>query len=292
MATKDNKYVNVSKKEPWFGLGRQLDFYSWSARIAILMTGGSILASLLWQTMHGAGAEESTEKSLYMGLIVFFTWLIAEELDPERHTGGVIGGGIALVMCLTLGVGNPVILLWMLFIIRLISRTSGSRHMIGDNILLLGISYFLCREGLWLVPTLTGVAYLLESQLKDGYFRSLYLSGLAFAIVAFATPSIGKPNLDVMYFYLMSVTFILFLPAITMAGVSKFLGERDRKPINPRRLQAALGCYLLFNFVLCWFHGNMIALDLAPTWAAGMGVGLGLLSLTIQKIMFKDKKEK
>jgi len=47
----------------------------------------------------------------------------------------------------------------------------------------------------------------------------------------------------------------------------------------------------VFNFLLAWFHGDQVALDMAPAWAAAMGVGAYLLSMAVQKAIF-DKKEK
>ncbi|MFA7068420.1 MAG: hypothetical protein WC127_05540, partial [Acidaminococcaceae bacterium] len=205
--------------------------------------------------------------------------------------GGIIGGGISLIIAFTLGMGNVLTLLWLVFIMRLISQTSGCRHKAGDNAILIIISYFLGKDGLWLYPTLTGVAYVLESQLKGGYYRSLYIGGLAFAVTAMANIRHTPVVISSIYLYLMAITFILFLPAISMAAITKFKGEKNNIPINPRRLQVAQGLFLVFNFLLAWFHGDEVALDMTPAWAAAMGVGIYLLSLAIQKAIF-DKKEK
>lgn len=71
-----------------------------------------------------------TETAMYFGLntaaAFFFSWLIAQELDPDRKLGGIIGGGLSIVVALTLGEGNVLVLLWPLFILRMLNRTSGS----------------------------------------------------------------------------------------------------------------------------------------------------------------------
>lgn len=121
-----------------------------------------------------------TETAMYFGLntaaAFFFSWLIAQELDPDRKLGGIIGGGLSIVAALTLGEGNVLVLLWLLFILRMLNRTSGSRHKIGDNVFLIFIAYWLGKDGYWLYPVLTGTAYIIESQdqgriLQEPVFR-------------------------------------------------------------------------------------------------------------------------
>ena len=139
-----------------------------------------------------------------------FSWLIAQELDPDRKLGGIIGGGLSIVAALTLGEGNVLVLLWLLFILRMLNRTSGSRHKIGDNVFLIFIAYWLGKDGYWLYPVLTGTAYIIESQIRGGYYRSLYLGGLAFAVTAMADTSMKAHSLSMIYVYLMALCFICF----------------------------------------------------------------------------------
>jgi len=290
---KRNKFLDMGRNEEggYFGLGRMIDFSDGVTRLALLLTALTAILATVFKTMHG----ESSDAAAYFGFNVamqfFFVFLLAQELDPDRKMGGIIGGGISIVMALTLGVGNVLTLLWLVFIMRLISQTSGCRHQAGDNAILIIVAYFLGKDGLWLFPALTGVAYVLESQIKGGYYRSLYIGGLAFAVTATANVSHEPVVISSIYLYLMAITFVLFLPAISMAAITKFKGEKNRVPIMPVRLQMAQGAFLVFNFLLTWFHGDEAALDMVPSWAAAIGVGAYLLSLAVQKAIF-EKKEK
>ncbi|MEG0831368.1 MAG: hypothetical protein RSF75_03375, partial [Acidaminococcaceae bacterium] len=191
MATKkENKFLTKAQTEGgFFGLGRAIDFDDGVTRIALLITILTSVAATIWQTSQGVDSEASVYFGVNTAAAFLFAWLIAQELDPDRKLGGIIGGGIAVVMSLALGVGNIIALLWLLFILRLLNRTSGSRHKIGDNAIILVIAYWLGRDGYWLYPTLTGLAYIVESQIQNGYFRSLYVGGLAFALTAMANMS-------------------------------------------------------------------------------------------------------
>lgn len=292
MAKKDNKYSNVMTEESSgsiFGLGRPIDFMDGLTRIAMLCTILTAIAATVWKTMGGS----STEDAMYFGVntaaAFFFSWLIAQELDPDRRLGGIIGGGLSIVTMLSLGEGNPLVLLWLLFILRMFTRTSGSRHKMGDNALIIFIAYWLGRDGYWLYPVLTGTAYILESQIKGGYYRSLYLGALAFAVTVMADTSMKAHSLSIIYVYLMAVCFILFLPEIRMAAVTQAKGDYDGKRIIPQRLQVAQAAFLLIGFSVPWMHGDPQAAALTPAWMAGIGVGVYLLTEAIQKAMFEKK---
>lgn len=290
---KKNKFLDFSRDESggYFGLGRAIDFSDGVTRLALVLTALTAILATVFKTMQGVSSDTSAYFGLNVALQFFFVFLLAQELDPDRKLGGIIGGGISVAMAFTLGVGNILTLLWLVFIMRLISQTSGCRHKAGDNALLIIAAYFLGKDGLWLFPALTGVAYVLESQIKGGYYRSLYIGGIAFAVTATANVSHAPVVISSIYLYFMAITFILFLPAISMAIATKFKGEQNNVAISPVRLQMAQGVFLVFNFLLTWFHGDEAALDMAPSWAAAIGVGSYLLSMAVQKAIF-DKKEK
>jgi hypothetical protein len=86
-------------------------------------------------------------------------------------------------------------LLWALFVIRMFNRTSGSRHKLGDNIIILVAAFWLGKHDLWLMPGLTAACYVLESQIKEGYFRSLYMAGIACAMYLFVERPAVTPGL-------------------------------------------------------------------------------------------------
>ena len=100
MGKKDNKYSNAAtslSEGGIFGLGRPIDFTDGITRIALICTILTSVAATFWKTMGGA----DTETAMYFGLntaaAFFFSWLIAQELDPDRKLGGIIGGGLSIV---------------------------------------------------------------------------------------------------------------------------------------------------------------------------------------------------
>ena len=170
MAKKTNKFLRVNTEDGYFGLGRGIDFQNVLNRLAIIIVLLSSVAATMWKSFSGATSEASAYFGLNTAAAVLFAWLIAQELDPDRKLGGVIAAIVALVFAVLLGVGNVMPLLRLLFILRLLNRTSGAIHKIGDNILLL----LLLLTLLLLIILFRLFHALQKNQILSLYFFSLY----------------------------------------------------------------------------------------------------------------------
>lgn len=289
MSKKSNKYAGDPPKQelvganPYLGLGRPIDLYDGVTRIAMLCTILSAVAVTIWKTMAGVGSYDAAMAGIGTALGFLFSFMIAQELDPDRKLGGIVGGGLTIIASLVLGEGNILVMLWLLFVLRMLNRTSGDRHRIVDNLIIIGSAVWLGTDGAWLYPLMTGAIYAVESQITGGYFRSLYLAGVAMAGAAVANYESAAPVLSVIYVYIMSFTFIIFLPEIRAAAFTQFKADKSGKRISPRRLQVAQGMFLFIGFFLPYFHGDDQALALLPAFMAAIGCGCYLFVDLLQK---------
>jgi len=298
MAKKENKFVKINRTEDTssenFGLGRPFDFDDRFNRLAIMGALVTTIIMLALRQITGTMTGSVMLDGVSYAAGFFFAYLIAREVDPEpgREWGALLSAFIALAGEAAMGVDiNGVVgLLWVLFICRMLNRTSGSRHRIGDNIIILGAAFWMGREGFWLFPLITGACYILESQIKEGYFRSLYLSGIAFAMSAVIGRGSEVPVLSTTYLYLMGIAFILFLPQFSMVPFSTARDDRHHRPLIPSRLQCAQGIFLLGVGLLIYFGGNAAGVIFIPCIAVAMGTGLYLLVYLLRKKQ-EEKKQ-
>lgn len=298
MTKKSNKYTSVIDRDQGgkFGLGRPFYFDNWNNRIAVLLSLIATIAVLTLKQVTGTATGSVLNDGVNYGVAFFFSYLIAQELDPEpgRELGGILAGILSLVACLAMGTSQDsvVALLWMLFMVRMFNRTSGSRHRIGDNVIMIVAALFLGKQGFWLVPVVTGLGYILESQITDGYQKSLYLGGLAFATCIFVDRPTGVvPLLDVTYVYLMGVALVLFLPEFTAARITKAKGDRDNRVISFRRLQTGQAFFVLSTFLIIWFGGNEAAVLMLPCVMTAIGCGVWLLFWLMMKKVFNKGED-
>lgn len=291
MSKKSNKYAGFQAVEDttgvgaYIGLGRPIDLEDNTTRMAIAGAMLSMAAVTAWQMMGDIDVWDAAFTGLGAALGFLFSYMIAQELDPDRKFGGIIGGVLTMIATAYLGEGNIIVALWLLFILRMLNRTSGSRHKIGDNIIIIVIAAWLGREGYWLYPLITASAYALETQIPGGYFRSWYLAGLTLCTCFFADFNFLVQNLSMIYVYIMCATFIIFLPEIRAAVLTEAKGDRNNKRISPKRLQMAQGVFLMIVVALGYLGGDKQAQSLIPAYMAAIGCGLYLVPA-----LMKNKK--
>jgi hypothetical protein len=290
----ENKYLkNRGKVTSYLGLNKGIDLTDFPTSFALAASIVIAVVTVIVNAFFGVAFEDGAYLGLILASTYFFTWLLANELDPGRRVGGLIGGFIALAMYFVLGSGNPIVLLWLMFIVRMFNRTTGSGPQMGDNVIIIFMAYYLSRGGFWLYPVVTGLAYAADSQLKRGSFRNLYLAALCFGITAISSDNLATTiNLNLTYVILMGVTVVLFLPAISMATYVKGRDERNNFDLDSRRIQAGQAAFLFGSILISWFSGNSQAVSFAPAWAGAIGIGLYLFYIAVQNSRNKSKDDK
>ena len=296
MAKKGNKYKGYEPGEAYdptgiskyLGLGRPIDFGEKVNKIAMLATIFICVAVTLWKTSSGMDSGEAVMFSMTSGLGFLLSYIIALELDPDRQLGGLIGGALTVLGYYFFGAGNITVMLWLLFILRMLNRSSGDRHRIGDNVIIIASAVWLGKEGFWVYPLLTGAAYILESQIKGGYFRSLYLAGISLAGLIIAEFSKESVVLTMDMIVLNCFAIILFLPEIRIAEYTQAKGDKNGKRLIPKRLQATMGFFCMLLVAAIFLHGNEAGKQLLPGTMAAIGCGLYLLvALMRHQVVFK-----
>ena len=285
MAKKGNKYKGYEPGEvydptgisKYLGLGRPIDFGEKVNKVAMLTTIFICVAVTLWKTSSGMDSGEAVMFSMTSGLGFLLSYIIALELDPDRQLGGLIGGALTVLGYYFFGAGNITVMLWLLFILRMLNRSSGDRHRIGDNVIIIASAVWLGKEGFWVYPLLTGAAYILESQIKGGYFRSLYLAGISLAGLIIAEFSKESVVLTMDMIVLNCFAIILFLPEIRIAEYTQAKGDKNGKRLIPKRLQATMGFFCMLLVAAIFLHGNEAGKQLLPGTMAAIGCGLYLL---------------
>ena len=296
MAKKGNKYKGYEPGEvydptginKYLGLGRPVDFGQKVNKLAMLATIFICVAITLWKTSSGMDSGEAVMFSMTSGLGFLLSYMIAQELDPDRQLGGIIGGILTVVGYYFFGAGNFMVLIWLLFILRMLNRSSGDRHRIGDNIIIIGSAVWLGKEGFLVYPLLTGAAYILESQIKGGYFRSLYLAGISLAGLIIAEFSKEATVLTLEMILLNCAAIIIFLPEVRIAEYTQAKGDKNGKRLIPKRLQATMGFFCMMLVAAIFLHGNEAGKQLLPGTMAALGCGLYLLvALMRHQVSFK-----
>jgi hypothetical protein len=234
-----------------------------------LLSGGALLESALW----GIGA----------GFVLFLTWALGRELDPDHDLSAFVGVGLALVALLLPDTPSLLVVLWLLLVLRLVSRTVGLPAKPLDSLAVLGLGAWLTWQGYWMVGLLTAIAFLLDGLLSPPLRYHLFASGLTLAATVILSifhedvAMISGPTMPVVLSSLVMAG--LFLIVIATSRQLKAVGDASGEPLNPRRVQAAQVLALLTALLFAWWAGASGVEALLPLWAAMIGVSLYRLAV-------------
>lgn len=302
MSKKENKYKDYNKHKEvynptglaeYMGLGRAIDFDNYPTRLALLFTILCGVAEVFYQGhFNGLSSGAAIAFGANAGLSFLLSFMLAVELDPDRRAGGLLGGFLSVLGVHFLGVGNAIVLLWLLWILRMLNRTAGDRHRMVDDIIILGCAWYLGVNEFWIYPLLTAAAFIVETQLPGGFFGSYFLAAMAFACTFFAKISFEPANLSITYIYICGLAFILYLPELKIASFCRALGDKDGQELYKVRLWASQGCFIMIILSLIIMHGDKQAITNLPAVMAAIGCGIFLIYDLVINKPYNDRRKR
>jgi hypothetical protein len=244
-----------------------------AALTLVVAIGGAIL-----RLLSGAAPLESVQWGIGAGLVLFLTWALGRELDPDHDLSAFVGAGLALIALLIVESPSLLVIFWLLLVLRIVNRTIGLPAKPLDSLAVLGLGAWLAWQGYWMAGLATAVGFLLDGLLSPPLRHHLFVSGLAFvatlvlsifhggiAMEGGATTAVAIAS---------AVMAGLFLVVVATSRESQAVGDATGDPLNPKRVQAAQVLALLIALLFAWWAGASGMVTLSPLWAAMTGVGL------------------
>ncbi len=259
--------------------------YPTNRAIAVLVLVVAIAGAIL-RLLSGAALLESALWGMEAGFVLFLTWALGRELDPDHDLSAFVGTGLGLIALLLFDTPSLLVVFWLLLLLRIVNRTVGLPAKPLDSLAVLGLGAWLTWQGQWLAGLLTAAAFLLDGLLSPPLRYHLFVSGLAFVATGVLSIFHGDiamesgPTMPVAIFSV--VTTGLFLVVIATSGELQAVADATGRPLNPRRVQAAQVLALLTALLSAWWAGASGVVALLPLWSAMIGVGLyGLANLIL-----------
>ena len=254
------------------------------AALALAVT----IAGTLWRLLSGLALLDSALWGIGAGLVVFLTWALGREIDPDHDLSAFVGAGLVPIALLLVDTPSLLTMLWLLLVLRIVNRTVGLPAKPLDSLAVLGLGAWLTWQGIWIAGLITAVAFLLDGLLSPPLRIHLFASGLALAstvILSIFQGNMAMESGPTVPIVISSVVMTsLFLVVIATTREPKAVGDATGEPLNPRRVQAAQILALLTALVFAWWAGASGMVALLPLWAAMLGVGLySLASLFLSR---------
>jgi hypothetical protein len=159
-------------------IGRPLEpGYPSNKAVLLLMPVGAVIGAVSAWT-GGASAVETLQQALAFVLVVFGSWALARELDPDDHLAAFISMAAAVLAALVVKDPGLLIVFATLGLVRIVNRTTGLVARMSDSILCvvltLLVMYGTSSPFFGLVAAL---AFILDGSLREP-LRNQWIFGL------------------------------------------------------------------------------------------------------------------
>lgn len=270
-------------------LGRSIDPRYPTVRAIMLLAAAVAGAGGLLHLVSGASLPESVTWAINAGMILFLTWALGRELDPDHDLSAFVGAGLAIIGLWRFDPPSLLAILWLLLVLRLVNRTVGLPARLLDSLGTLGLGAWLSWQGGWLYGLITAAAFLLDGLLLPSLRYHLIAAALMLAATVILTILSGAAFLgsgpasagDLVPALALAAVAGLFLVVIVTSREPRAVGDATGRPLNPRRVRAAQILALLTGLLAAWWNGASGVEALLPLWAAMLGASLYRLAMLI-----------
>ena len=275
-----NPMPSESTRFPLTTVGRPIDLRYPPNLAIVLLTLATFAAGIWTMMMRGDSFVASAPNSLAWAGVVFFSWALARELDPDRWYSAFFAAAGGFVAASMFSPPPLLTIFWLLIALRFINRSTGRPPGLLDVIGFCAVSVWLGWTIHWMFPLLALPALLLAGKrLRPAMAQVLVAvavaaSGIALGILRdwMLTP------LDPVEGFLE----IRVVVAVTLASMIvihscrnvRSRADRTGEPLEPQRVQWVLTWAISAGIVLT-FGTNMSVQELSPLWAALAGTALG-----------------
>jgi hypothetical protein len=232
-------------------IGRSLDpAYPTNKAVLILMPVAAVLGAFLAWSQGDTGLM-ILQRALGLALVLFGSWALARELDPDDNTAAFISMAAAIVAAVVVEPPGILIVFVTLGLVRIVNRSTGMPARVTDSLLLtalsIGMMYLLHSPFFGAVAAL---AFFLDGSLKEPLRRQwLYglvcLGGSVVYTVdhGFSFSRVTAP--DTLFEWISLLFLIIFaLDALLLKRVRSH-GDTNRKTLDVARVRGGMAVGLL-----------------------------------------------
>jgi hypothetical protein len=227
-------------------IGRPLDpAYPTNKAVLALMPAAAVLGAVLaWSA--GAGLLEVLQQALVFALILFGSWALARELDPDDNPVAFISMACAMVVALTVSSPGLLIVFVTLGLVRIVNRTTGLAARRLDSLVLMVLSIaliYLTESPMF--GLVAALAFILDGSLKDP-LRQQWIYGLVClggTIVYMVDHDISLGHLqapDALLEWLTVLFLLIFALDMALTRSVRSTGDVGGRPLDVNRVRGGM----------------------------------------------------
>ena len=227
-------------------IGRALDpSYPTNKAVIVLMPLAALLGAAVSWFRHESPVL-ALQQALLLALVLFVSWALARELDPDDNPAAFISLACGVLVALVLGDPGLLIAFVTLGLVRIVNRTTGLAARKTDSVVLviLSVVVIYATESP-LFGVVAALAFFLDGSLKDP-LRHQWVFGLVClgAMVVYVVDhdiSPGQVNVPDSLLQWLSLAFLLmFALNILLTRTVRSTGDFGHRPLDVKRVRGGM----------------------------------------------------
>jgi hypothetical protein len=257
-------------------INRPLDPNYPTNRLIILIGVVVLIISSLFHFSANNTASTSIIYGTKAGISIFLVWAISREVDPDREIAAFVPVILSLIPVMIYGMQPLLALYWLLLVLRIVNRSTGSKAGILDILTALLIGLYISYEVIWIVGILTAAAFFIDSRISAPE-RVHLLASIIMAVFTLFIISGGNniaiADISLMRTLALISMILLFLPFIVSSEKPKSKGDRTREPLEAIRVK--MGDILFLTTAISFiFVDTDYTASWPVLWCIAAGIGL------------------
>jgi len=227
-------------------IGRPLDPAYPTNKAVLLMLPAAAILGVLAAWYGGGDMTRMLQQALVFPLILFGSWALARELDPDDNPAAFISLACAMVVALTVNSPGILIVFVTLGLVRIVNRSTGlaARRLDSAALMLLSIAVIYLTESP-LYGLVAALAFMLDGSLKDP-LRQQWIYGficLGGTVVYMVDHDISLGHLqapDALFEWLTVLFLLIFALDTALTRSVRAVGDVGGRPLDVNRVRGGM----------------------------------------------------
>jgi hypothetical protein len=227
-------------------IGRPLDpaFATNKAVLMLLPLAALVGAVVAW--LDGAGPLQALQQAVIFALILFASWALARELDPDDNAAAFISLACGMLVAVFVDSPGVLIVFVSLGLVRIVNRSTGLAARKTDSAILMVLSIiviYVTESPLF--GAVAALAFILDGTLQDP-LRRQWLFGLVClgATIVYMVDHDISPGLvrapDSLFEWLSLLFMLIFALNILLTRTVNSRGDVNDRPLDPSRVRGGM----------------------------------------------------
>ncbi|AEH61264.1 conserved hypothetical protein [Methanosalsum zhilinae DSM 4017] len=228
--------MNISRIS---SLIRSIDTGYFPNLLILVLSAAVLLLISITRFLSGIPVNYSLVDGTAAAIAVFLSWALTREMDPDNDYTAILAAFLVAGYIYLNAVPNLLLILWLLLIFRILSRTSGNEVTMIDSLVVFIVGVWIILDHSWIFGPVMSAFYILDSRLPPAGRRHLYFAiiSIIISVVLIGIKNSESMEIFLEVFYILFTITVLYIPAILISKPVKSMDDKGKAFLSSKRIQ-------------------------------------------------------